>query len=152
MKKIIFTAIALFVSTLVAFSANYYASPDGTGNGSLANPCSLTEGILKLANGSNDTLFVRGGEYELSSQISINRNGTSACRLAIFAYKDEKPILDFRGQLYSYNGNGNTYNRPGISLNQASTYMHIKGVVIRYAGDNGLYGEGNYHIIENCEF
>ncbi|MDR1679287.1 MAG: T9SS type A sorting domain-containing protein [Prevotellaceae bacterium] len=145
--------VVLLLFSVSGFSTNYYAAPNATGSGTFADPCNLSTGITKLANGSNDTLFVRGGIYELSSQISINRNGTSNCRLAIFAYKDEKPVLDFRRQLYG-NGSGldNTYNRPGISLNQASTYIHIKGLTICYASDNGMINNGSYHIIENCVF
>ncbi|MDR2841305.1 MAG: T9SS type A sorting domain-containing protein, partial [Paludibacter sp.] len=33
-----------------------------------------------------------------------------------------------------------------------SNYAHLKGIVIRYAGDNGLYVSGSNNIIERCEF
>ncbi|MDR1699055.1 MAG: right-handed parallel beta-helix repeat-containing protein [Prevotellaceae bacterium] len=144
MKKSIFTLIALFQFSIAAFAINYYISPTGTGDGnSPESPCDLATGYGKLANNSNDTLFVRGGVYDCSSKLSIDKVGTADCRIAIFAYKDEKPILDFRKQ---------RYGDRGVSLHQNSRYLHLKGLTIRYAGDNGLYSDGSYHIVENCVF
>lgn len=139
--------ILIAIFTLLAtniFASNYYAAPkpSGTEDGSINNPCSFTAGISKLSS-AGDTLFLRGGIYYFSSKISINKTGTSTSRIAIMAYPGEKPILDFSGE---------AYGEPGISLSTTSSYLHIKGLIIRYAGDNGLINYGNYNIIENCEF
>lgn len=127
-----------------AYANVYYASPDGAGTGTLASPCSFSSGLSKLT-GPGDTLYLRGGIYYLTAKVSINKNGSAAARIGIMAYPGEVPILDFSGQPYSS-------SNPGISLSATSTYIHIKGLVIRYAGDNGMINNGSYHIIENCEF
>ncbi len=126
------------------YAATYYASPTGSGVGTLVDPCSFTSGLSKLT-AAGDTLYLRGGIYNQSAKISINKSGTATARIAIMAYPNEKPILDFSAEPYS---SGN----PGISLSGTSSYFHIKGLVIRYAGDNGMINNGSNHIIENCEF
>lgn len=127
-----------------SYATNYYASPEGTGTGTFENPCAITSAWGKLSS-PGDTLFLRGGVYYLNAKQSINKTGTTNARICIFAYPGETPILDFRNQTY-----GSSYS--GISLNETSSYMHIKGITIRYAGDNGMINNGDNHIIENCVF
>lgn len=147
-KHVILTlvlACCFCVTTPKLFATNYYSSPDGTGDGlSISTPCAITSAWGKLTT-PGDTLFLRGGIYYINAKQSINKTGTADNRICIFAYPSETPILDFSGQPY---GSSN----PGISLNSGSSYMHIKGIVVRYAGDNGIINNGNYHIIENCVF
>ncbi len=144
------TILLLIVSILSIFSfynlnaAVYYASPTGSGSGTIASPCSFSSGLSKLI-APGDTLYLRDGIYYLSAKVSINKNGTAKSRIAIMAFPGEKPILDFSAEPY-----GSSY--PGISLSNTSTYLHLKGLVIRYAGDNGLINNGSNHIIEDCEF
>lgn len=143
MKKI-FTFIFIILIQQSLLAGTYYASPTGTGNGTFASPCSFTSGLSKLTT-AGDTLYLRGGQYDLSTKISINKTGTASARICIMAYPGEQPILDFRTQPY---GSSN----PGISLSSTSSYLHIKGLVVRYAGDNGIINNGSNTIIENCEF
>ncbi len=144
------TILLLIVSVLSIISysslnaAVYYASPTGNGTGTIASPCSFSSGLTKLI-APGDTLYLRDGIYYLSTKVSINKNGTAKSRIAIMAFPGEKPILDFSAEPY-----GSSY--PGISLSNTSTYLHLKGLVIRYAGDNGLINNGSNHIIEDCEF
>ncbi len=140
----LFAILTFFVIPAEIYANTYYASPTGTGTGTFASPCSFTAGIGHL-NNPGDTLYLRGGVYLLTAKISINKTGTAYSRIAIMAYPGETPILDFSGEPY-----GSTY--PGISLNLSSSYMHIRGLIIRYAGDNGMINNGSNHIIENCEF
>ncbi len=140
---LLFTAVILFCCSQLN-AATYYASPTGTGVGTLADPCSFTSGLSKLT-AAGDTLYLRGGIYNQSAKISINKSGTATARVAIMAYLNEKPILDFSTEPYSS-------SNPGVSLSSTSLYLHIKGLVIRYAGDNGMINNGSNHVIENCEF
>lgn len=137
-------AIAFFTFTITTFASNYYASPTGTGVGTVDDPCDIATGFALSVN-PGDTLFLRGGVYYFNAKQSINKNGTVDARIAIMAYAGEVPILDFSAEPY-----GSSF--PGISLHASSTYMHLKGLTIRYAGDNGLINNGNFHIIENCVF
>ncbi len=144
-KRIVLLLLLIFClgdSPLKA--ATYFASTTGTGAGTIADPCSVASGLNKLTS-AGDTLYLRGGIYYLSAKISINKSGTSTARIAIMAYANEKPVLDFSAEPY---GSAN----PGVSLSNTSSYLHIKGLVIRYAGDNGMINNGSNHIIENCEF
>src|SRR4051812_40135147 len=82
----------------------YYVAPttSGTANGSITNPfTSFSTAISTAAPG--DTIYVRGGMYNLSSTISIgsSKNGTAASPYNLLAYPGESPILDFRGEAYS---------------------------------------------------
>lgn len=141
--RIIFS-ILFSLSTVAVFSANYYAAPSANGVGTLSDPCSISTGFLMLSN-PGDTLFLRGGVYSFDAKQSMSKLGTADARIGIMAYQDETPILDFSTQPY-----GSSF--PGISLHAASAYMHIRGLTIRYAGDNGMINNGNNHIIENCSF
>ena len=64
---------------------------------------SITTAISTAAAG--DTIYVRGGTYNLNSTISIgsSKNGTAANPYNMLAYPGESPILDFRGETYSAN-------------------------------------------------
>jgi hypothetical protein len=107
-----------------AFCANtYYVAPttSGTPNGSITSPfTSFTTAISTAAPG--DTIYVRGGTYNLNSTISIGsgKNGTAANPYNMLAYPGESPVLDFRGEAYSASNSG----QKGISLN--GSYWHIK--------------------------
>lgn len=146
-KRTIATLIVLFTSTFfytTVYATVYYASPAGVGTGTFASPCSFTSGLSKLT-GPGDTLYLRGGIYYQTAKISINKSGSASSRIGIMAYANEKPILDFSGEPYNS-------SNPGISFSNTSTYIHVKGLVVRYAGDNGIINNGSNLIIENCEF
>ncbi|MES2431763.1 MAG: right-handed parallel beta-helix repeat-containing protein [Bacteroidota bacterium] len=146
MKKIftlLFIVLIFFIHNAV-LANTYYASPSGGGTGTKADPCSFSSGLSKLTT-AGDTLYMRDGVYNLSAKVSINKSGTASARICIMAYPGEHPILDFSTEPYSS-------SNPGISLSTTSSYMHIKGLVVRYAGDNGIINNGSNTIIENCEF
>jgi hypothetical protein len=130
----------------MAFSANtYYVAPttSGTPNGSITNPfTSFTTAISTAAPG--DTIYVRGGTYNLNATISIGsgKNGTAANPYNMLAYPGETPVLDFRGETYSASNSG----QKGINLN--GSYWHIKGLTVQYAADNGVAIAGSNNIVE----
>lgn len=123
-----------------ASATNYYVSPSGTGNGTRYSlPCALSTGISKMAAG--DSLFLLGGQYNLSSSITISKSGTSvSARTFVGAYPGEKPILDFRNQKHGGNG---------VALK--GSYVHMKGIAIRYAGYKGLLNSGSYNLMEDLD-
>lgn len=140
MKKLLFSAVVL-LSAINIDAVTYFASPSGSGDGSSYSfPTTLSAGISKLASG--DTLFLLEGQYDLSATFTINKNGTANARTVIANYQNEKPILDFRKE---------TYGNRGLTISSSATYLHIKGLTIRYAGKNGIYQQGSYCIIENCD-
>jgi hypothetical protein len=117
-------------------------SPTGSDAGgnpgtSIDNPlATITQAITLSSPG--DTVWVRGGTYNLSSRIQVNnKSGTAALPYQLFAYPGEAPILDFRTQ---------ALGQRGIELN--SNYWHLKGLTVQYAGDNGVFISGSNNTLE----
>lgn len=148
MKKLKLTLISLMALVLNISAANYYVSPTGTGDGSsIAAAGSFATGKSKLS--TIDTLYLLGGQYDFTAKIGISQSGTAASRKVIAAYPGETPIFDFRNQPYGSEVTGS--DNVGISISEGVNYIHLKGLVLRYAGKAGILNNGKYCIIENCE-
>lgn len=139
--KIFFLTVLVFSLSFLS-AVTYYVAPNGTGTGSFSNPMAFTTAIAKALTGG-DSLILRGGMYSFSTKQTISKSGSTGNYLHIVAYPAEIPVLDFRTQPYSS-------SNPGISL--SGSYVHIKGLTIQGAGDNGMIVTGNYNFIENCTF
>lgn len=144
LKRISFLVVALTM-VLSLYSATYYASPTGNGDGSTAERAgNLTTMLSKLKAG--DTLYLLAGQYDLTkTSISKNITGTSSQPILICnapGVEPRTPILDFRTQ---------AYGERGLQLNQGNDYFHIKGLTLRYSGKNALYNEGSNNIFENID-
>ncbi|MGA9121062.1 MAG: right-handed parallel beta-helix repeat-containing protein [Bacteroidota bacterium] len=87
------------------------------------------------------TIYVRGGIYSPDSTIRISKQGTENAPYNLFAYPGEQPVLDFSAMPVA------SSNR-GVSV--SGNYWHIRGFVIRRAGDNGMYVSGSFNTVENC--
>lgn len=141
---------ALIPVTAFASGKVYYASPDGSGDGSAyEKPCSFQSGISKISSG--DTLYLLGGQYDLSARVNVgsSKSGTSERRTVIAGYPGEEAILDFRRQPYGSEVSGT--NNIGLCLSSGGSYFHVKDLTIRYAGKNGLLNYASYCLIENLE-
>ncbi len=136
-----FFVVSLLTTQLLS-AVTYYVSPTGTGTGTIASPMAFSTAIGKSLT-AGDSLILRGGTYSLSSKQGYTKSGSSVNYIHIVAYKGETPILDFRNETY-----GSSY--PGVSL--SGSYVHIKGLTIQGAGDNGMIVSGSYNFIENCTF
>jgi len=96
----------------------------------------IVKGVSTL--GSNiGTLYLRAGTYYSTSKISLTKTGQANNYIKIWAYSNEKVIVDFTG---------NTSD--GFSI--SGSYYHLKGLDVRFAGHNGINVSGNNNIIENC--
>lgn len=123
-------------------AATYFASPNGTGDGSsYASPTSFAAGIAKITL-PGDTLYLLGGTYEFTDKFSINKQGSSSKRIVISGYPGEKAILDFHQV---------PYGTRGITVHANSLYVHIKDLAIAWSGKNNLYNEGSYCLFENLD-
>lgn len=137
--------IATFVLLTHTLSATcYYVSPTGStsGIGSISDPINLATALTKALI-SGDSLILRGGMYSYSSSQTISKSGTSANYIHIVAYNNEVPIFDFRTQTYSS-------NNAGIKL--SGNYVHVKGITIQGAGDNGMIVTGSNNYVDFCVF
>jgi hypothetical protein len=137
-------ALALAVASLrTASAAERYVAPTGsnaggnTGTSIDAPLATIAQAITLSAPG--DTIWLRGGTYNLASTLSIttSKNGTALNPFKLYAYQDETPVLDFRAQ---------SLGSRGIDLQ--ANYWHMKGFTVQYAGDNGLILSGSSNILE----
>lgn len=140
MKRIL-SLLTAMLFTLCLSAATYYASPNGSGDGSYNNPCSFTAGLGKLHN-PGDTLYLLGGTYYFSDKFSINKQGSKSKYIVISGYPGEKATLDFRQVAYGVRG---------VSIHENSLYIHIKDLSIAYSGKNNLYCEGSYCRFERLD-
>ena len=139
--RTLLTAILTGVTCLLS-ATTYYASPTGSssGSGTITNPYDFTTGIGKSLIGG-DSLIVRGGLYNFSSTQRISKSGTTVNYLQVVAFPGEVPVFDFRKQAYADGSQG-------VLL--SGNYVHLKGIIIQGAGDNGLQVTGSNNFIERC--
>lgn len=121
-----------------------YISPDGKGDGSSAEvPTTLRKALGQIKAGY--TIYLKGGEYNLNSKISIadTQSGMTGALVKFYAYENEKPVLDF-------NSISQGVFTQGISMD--ASYWHFKGIEICNAPGDGMKVKGSYNIFENCIF
>ncbi len=143
MKKLLLLIPFLYLGTSV--QAALYVAPDGNdaNTGTLASPFKTIPRAITTAV-PGDTIYIRGSIYELTTTISIGsaKNGSANMPYCLWGYPGETPVLDFSKQ---------PFGSKGISLR--ASYWHLKDLIVRGAGDNGLYiGGGSHNIVENCSF
>src|SRR4051794_40258514 len=136
-------AVLFAMSGHVGLASDYYVAPTGGSDlngGAIGAPFATFTKAISTAN-PGDTIFARGGTYNLSSKLQISKSGTSANPLNLFAYPGETPVLDFTGQA------DDDANR-GVELTGSADWWHIKGLTIQHAGDNGFISSGDHGIFE----
>ncbi len=142
MNKISVFVLVLMMIVAINISGQIYVSPDGddSNSGTIDKP--LKSIPLAMSRAYEDSIiYLRGGVYYLNVTIKPPRSGSENKHIRLWAFPGEKPILDFSGQIYNSSSRG---------FNLSKDYWHFKGLVIRYAGDNGINISGNNNIIENC--
>lgn len=144
LARTLLLALAVLSNSAGAVSAaEFYVAPAGGSDsnaGSIGAPfASFTKAISSATPG--DTIFARGGTYNLSSKLQITKSGTSTNPLHLVAFPGETPILDFTGQADA------DANR-GVELSSSADYWHIKGLTIQHAGDNGFNSSGDHGVFE----
>jgi hypothetical protein len=130
-------SLTVLTSTPVA---NYYVAPDGSDSNPGTNitaPFATLAKAASLANPGN-FIYVRGGTYYWTSQVSLSRNGTPAQTIRVFNYPGENPVLDFANQTSGF----------GISI--PGKCWHLKGLEIANAADTGIHITGSSNTVESC--
>lgn len=142
--KIILFCFSLLVLTPPLLAQKYIATDGDDANpGTIVQPFKTISKAVSVAT-PGDTIYVRGGNYALTSTITITaaQSGVESQLITLTAFQDEIPLLDFSAQ---------ASGAKGISLR--SNYWHIRGLQIKGAGDNGMeINFGSNNIIENCAF
>ena len=132
--SLVATVIA-FLAPLSATAAEYYVSPTGSDSnaGTFAEPfASLSKASNTVAAG--DTVWLRGGTYALTTQITLKTSGTSDTnRTKFWAYPGELPVFDCSGYVTS----NAAVDVPVILV--TGNFMHLKGFEVANAkvGNNG---------------
>ncbi len=146
MKNIKFV-LSLFV-LLISINSNaktIYVSTTGNddvGLGTINSPYLTLQKALSFAE-PNLTVYVRSGVYASSNTVKAAVNGTNGNYIKIWGYPGEPmPIFDFSSQKYVSGSRG---------FELGKNYWYLKGLVIKGAGDNGVYIVGNNNIVENCK-
>src|SRR5690348_15918724 len=133
------TSLLVLVTSMQSPAATYYIATNGSDSsttGSQTAPyATITKAIGEAVAG--DTIFVRGGTYNISSTIGISKAGTAANPYHLMAFGGETPVLDFSGE---------AAGARGIQLD--SDYWQIKGLTIQNAKDNGINITGSNNTIE----
>lgn len=132
-------------------AATYFVATDGSDDntGTMEKPFStLKKGSDKASAG--DTVYIRGGKYEMSSGISIRKSGSSdKKRIYFWAYQKENPVFDFSGITKQTNG---------VTISN-SEWLYFKGLEfcnvpqLSGATPNCVLVDHSGHIIfDQCEF
>lgn len=128
----------MMLTSLTMMGKEVYCSPNGTGSGTQADPCSFSSGLNQIS-APGDILWCKGGIYYINSTTSINKSGTKDKPICIFAVEGEEPIFDFRGT---------AYGSRGFTVSTSAQYLHIKGLTLRYSGKNAILMQGSYCTLE----
>jgi hypothetical protein len=138
----LFVNLNLIAAALPALAAERYVATTGSNAGgntgtNIDAPLATISQAITLSQ-PGDTIWVRGGTYNLASRIQINnKSGAAGSPYLLSAYPGETPILDFRTQ---------ALGQRGIELN--SDYWHLKGLTVQYSGDNGVFISGSNNTLE----
>lgn len=156
MRKLLIILFCL-ISFTVSAQDTYYVATDGDNgdSGDLTHPwATWTYAITQVVAG--DTVYFRGGTYNMTSPVSINaiagETGTRAAPIHYYNYTGEVPIFNFSG----YHETGHTsFSAIGISHVQ---FIKFRGITVCYLeqteSDNMPQGFGTAYsanlTFENC--
>lgn len=147
----------LVVPSLDASAGTYYLANDGSDeqSGTQSSPFGTFEHAIRVAE-AGDTIYVRGGTYRLTTGVVIEKSGAAGSPIKLWAYRTEKPILDFSGnprhanppQPRADDSVAATRGAVGIHVSGGGDYWHIKGLTIQNAAYYGVRVSGSNNIFE----
>ena len=132
----------IFLFCSAGFSATYYVATTGSdsNDGSVSSPLkSIAAAAGKVSAG--DSIIIAAGAYTVSTTINLTKSGTADRLIYLVNASNERPIFDCSSM---------SVGMRGIKL--GGSYWHIRGLVVKGAGDNGLIIQGKNNIVELCDF
>ena len=139
------TVLVCTAVTAMVAGAQFYIGPSGSDRaaGTELDPWGTFDFAIGELN-AGDKLFVGGGIYDLNKRILIQQGGTNGNPINIWAVAGQTPILDFDGMTDSW---GKSSGR-GIQIDDGADWLHIKGLTIQNARDNGIWSGANNGVFE----
>jgi hypothetical protein len=139
----ILLSLLAFSPTLVN-ATTYHVAPNGSNSstGTQAQSFATLQKAHDIAV-AGDTIYMRGGEYNIGSQQTLTRDGTSGNPIKVFAYPGEVPIL---------NATSITATDTWVIRMNGANWWHIKGLEIKNNPKGGAIAitTGSHNnIIEN---
>ncbi|HEY7373592.1 MAG TPA: right-handed parallel beta-helix repeat-containing protein [Polyangia bacterium] len=135
-------ALAVLLAPAAARANEYYVSP--TGSDSAAGTSAAPFATLSKANSAaaaGDTIWVHGGTYYITSQLTFSKSGTSdSNRTKIWAVAGETPVLD----ISRYNTTNTAADVPAVLV--TGSWMHLRGLEIGNA-KVGASGDHSYSLL-----
>ncbi|WP_191970207.1 right-handed parallel beta-helix repeat-containing protein [Methylobacterium planeticum] len=120
----------------------YYVSTTGTdgASGAINDPFATLQAAHDQAK-AGDTIYMRGGTYQLKSGIHLTNDGTADKPITIENYQQEKVVISAA-----------SVSGQAVTLDSAS-YNHIKGLEIADGGTGGilLSGSSNSNVLEDLD-
>jgi len=108
----------------------------------VSNPTELLTALSKVKAG--ETIYLNGGNYVMNAKITISVSGTAGKEIKILGQTDgSRAKLDFSSMAENSSNQG---------IVVTGSYIHIKGIDVYNAGDNGMQVRGNNNTIEFCTF
>src|ERR1044071_4836428 len=116
--------LTVLVAPAAARATEYYVSP--TGSDSAAGNAGAPFATVSKANSvaaAGDTIWVHGGTYYITSQLTLSRSGTSDTnRTKIWAVAGETPVLD----ISRYVTSNAAVDVPAVLV--TGSWMHLRGL------------------------
>ncbi|MHC4625185.1 MAG: right-handed parallel beta-helix repeat-containing protein [Planctomycetota bacterium] len=118
--------------------AVYYVAPSGNDSnpGTQEQPLRSLEKAVEVVK-AGESILVRGGTYMPSRTIAVNKSGSKANHINLWAYPGEVAVLDFSNADDSSDG-----------LEIEGSFWHLKGLVIQKVGENGIHVSGSNNVFE----
>jgi hypothetical protein len=141
MRFVLSLAILALAATSAAAATYYVATTGsdanpGTSNAPFATP---QKAVTLSTNVAGDLIYVRGGIYNLSTQVKPAKAGAAGNYSRLWAFPGEQPVFDF-----------STMATTDKALDVRKDYWHVKGIEVRKAPSNGIFVGGAGVIIEGC--
>jgi MYXO-CTERM domain-containing protein len=131
--------LACLLSAASAKAADYYVAPTGSDSaaGTMAAPFATLQKGHDAAS-AGDTVWLRGGTYQIGKQVKLSKSGQSdTMRLKFFAYQGEKPVFDFS----TYVSTNPAADVEAIAI--TGSWLHLKGFEVKNVPMSGPGSHSN---------
>lgn len=125
------------VSPTPTADGTLYAAPDGSGTAcTLSEPCDLWEAASQAAAG--DVAFLRGGTYDIDSNVYFSADGTAGEPIVFESYPGEHAVLD---------GSSVTVGED-VRIRITGSFYQLRRLEIANMPRQGLYIGGTDNLVE----